>query len=348
MSRTHGGDRAAYQREYGAEPLDFSANVSPLGVPEGVRAALCAAAGEADRYPDPECRDLREAIALREGLLAQWVLCGNGASDLLCRAVWATRPRRALVVAPSFTEYETAAESVGCAVVRYSPSESFRVERDFLNLINDNIEIVILCNPNNPTGLTIDPALLRDIVRRCGETGSRLVVDECFVDFLDEPERHTLKGLLEGAPQLLLLKAFTKLYAMAGVRLGYALCADTAFLSAMRRCGPPWPVSVAAQRAGVSALQEKSYVNRLRTLIHREREWMYLQLQSMGLLTVHGEANFLLFQCSRPLETPLCERGILLRRCGDFAGLDESWYRAAVRTHEDNVRLLAALREVLR
>ncbi len=345
MKRTHGGDWAAFEREYGAAPLDFSANVSPLGIPDGVRAALCAAAEEADRYPDPDCRALRDAIGAHEGLCAEGVLCGNGASDLLYRAVWAARPRRALVVVPSFTEYEAALETVGCEIVHYPLGESFRVEADYLELLNDNFDIAILCNPNNPTGRTIQTDLLREIVRRCENLPCRLIVDECFVDFLDEPERHTLKGHLGG--KLLLLKAFTKLYALAGVRLGYALCADGAFLDKMRRCGPPWAVSAAAQRAGVAALKEKSYVNDLRTLIRTERETILSELRTLGLFAVTGEANFLLFQSETPLYEPLRRCGILLRRCDDFAGLDGSWYRIAVRTHEENERLLAALREAI-
>ena len=347
MERTHGGDWAAYQREYGAAPLDFSANVSPLGVPEGVRAAIAAAAGEADRYPDPACRDLREAIAAHEGVDARWVLCGNGAAELIWRAALAARPRRALLAVPCFREYEAALAAVGCAVERYPLGETFCLGADFLRAINRNIDMIILCNPNNPTGRTIGPPLLRDIVARCAETGTRLLVDECFVDLLDEPERHTVAGRLGAAPWLLILKAFTKLYGMAGVRLGYALCDDAAYLEEMRRAGPPWAVSHLAQAAGSAALRERDYVKRVRALVCTERPRLYESLCALGLRVVQGEANFLLFHSEKPLDLPLRERGILLRRCGDFAGLDDGWYRAAVRTRAENERLIAAIKEVL-
>lgn len=347
MERTHGGGWAAYEAAYGRAPLDFSANVSPLGVPEGVREAICAAADEADRYPDPSCRDLCGAIAAHEGVRAEQVLCGSGASELIWRAAYAARPKRALVTAPSFGEYEAALEAAGCEFVRYPLGDTLRVDECIFGEIRHNIDFVILCNPNNPTGMTMEPALVRALAALCRETGSRLLLDECFVDFLDEPERHTAKGLLDEYPELAILKAFTKLYALAGVRLGYALCADAAFLERMRRSGPPWAVSGLAQAAGRAALKEEDYVNRLRALVRTERAWQSERLCALGLRVVPGEANFLLFQSPRPLDRALGERGILLRNCGDFAGLDDSWYRVAVRTREDNERLIEALKEVL-
>ena len=347
MNRTHGGNRAAFIREYGVEPLDFSANISPLGVPEGVLEAVRRAAAEIDRYPDPDCRALRRAIAERAGVPPDWVLCGGGAADLLWRAVYAARPRLALVTAPCFSEYEAALEAVGCEIKRRPLAEPFAVTEEFLDLIDHNIDFIFLCNPNNPTGRTVAPGLLRRIARRCAQTGTRLLLDECFIDFLDEPEKHTLSGELGAYPGLVIVRAFTKLYGMAGARLGYALGADAAFLDLMRRAGPPWGVSTLAQAAGLAALREDGYVDRLRALVRAERPRLAEALRGLGLRVVPGEANFLLFQSGRPLESALGERGILLRGCGSFTGLDESWYRAAVRTKEENGRLIAALTEIL-
>ena len=352
MIRTHGGDWAAFEREYGVAPLDFSANVSPLGVPAGVRAAIASAAAEIERYPDPLCRSLREAIAEREGVAAEQVLCGNGASDLIYRAIFAAKPRRALVTAPAFGEYEAALKAAGSEIVRCPLGDTFRLDASFLEAINDGIDFVILCQPNNPSGVTVEPELLRRIALRCAERDTagrtcRVMVDECFVDFLNPPERFTCKPILREFPNLLLLNAFTKLYAMAGVRLGYALCTDAAFLADMYRGAPAWPVSHLAQAAGLAALRETDYVARVRALIRVERPWLFEQLAALGLRVVPGEANFLLFRCATPLDAPLRKRGILVRGCDDFVGLDETWYRIAVRTHEENQRLIAALTEVL-
>lgn len=345
--RSHGGDWVGYAAQYGHAPLDFSANISPLGVPAGVRSAICAAAETADRYPDPACRALRAAIARHEGVPAGQILCGNGAAELIFRAVQALRPRRALVTAPSFTEYEAALVSVDCAVTRWPLDKEFRLGEAVLDAITPETDMVFLSQPNNPSGVCAERRLLERMARRCAETDCLLVADECFIDFLARPEERSMKHLLRECPRLLILRAFTKFYAMAGVRLGYVLCADGTLLSRMQETAQPWSVSSLAAAAGVAALEERDYAAQLRALIAEERPWLKGQLQALGLFVAEGEANFLLFRSPRTLDAPLRERGILLRCCADFAGLDETWYRAAVRTREENERLIAAIREVL-
>ncbi len=347
---THGGDWAGFTLAHGRPPLDFSANISPLGVPPGVQEALREAAGQVDLYPDPLCRELRNALSEHEGVPVERILCGNGAADLIFRAALARRPCRALVTEPTFAEYETALQTVGCAVeyAMLQAENGFALDKGFLDAITPETDMVFLCEPNNPTGVTTAPALLTQILERCRETGALLVLDECFGDFLDAPEAHTRKADLAAFQNLLLLKAFTKLYAMAGVRLGYALCADTELLERMRRVGQPWAVSSLAQAAGAAALRETDYVRQVREMTAAERPWLLRQLTGLGLRVIPGEANYLLFQSPRSLTEPLARQGILLRNCGNYVGLDETWYRIAVRTRTDNQRLIQALEEVLR
>ena len=166
MEVRHGGDWAGFQARYGRAPLDFSANISPLGLPEGVRRAAAAALEEADRYPDPRCRVLRAKLGERHRLSPEHILCGNGAADLIFRLALAKRPRRALVTAPTFGEYERALETVGAAVERFtlSPAEDFRVTESLLGAITPGLDLLILCEPNNPTGQATDRALLLEIL----------------------------------------------------------------------------------------------------------------------------------------------------------------------------------------
>lgn len=338
----HGGD-------WTGTYLDFSANVSPFGVPDGVQRAIREAASVADRYPDPLCRRLRAAIGDAERVPPDWILCGNGAADLIYRAAFAQRPKRAVVTAPAFSEYETALSLSDCDIVRYPlcAERDFRLDAGFLNVLTPETDMAFLCQPNNPTGVTTEKALLFRILKRCREIECRLVLDECFLDFLERPEDFSLKDALSDFPNLAILRAFTKFYGMAGVRLGYALCSDAAFSDAMRRSGPPWSVSVLAQAAGIAALRETDSVSRLRALISVERPRLYSELREMGLRVIPGEANFLLFQSPSPLDEPLKRRGIVLRNCGNFRGLDHTWYRVAVRTEAENRRLTAALRGIL-
>lgn len=349
MELVHGGDWAGYRAEFGCDALDFSANVSPLGLPAGVAAAITNALPTADRYPDPLCRELRAALAGAEGVPADWILCGNGAADLIFRLALAVRPRRALLPAPTFAEYEAALQTVGCAVQRVFLREEneFAVTEKFIDAVTPETDIVFLCQPNNPTGQVTPPALVERLVRRCAEWGAVLVVDECFLDFLPDRDAWTAKQLLRAAPQLVILKAFTKLYAMAGVRLGYALCGDAALLEKMRGAGQPWAVSSLAQAAGLAALQETAYAGAVRALIAEQRPRMAAGLRALGLRVMDGQANYLLFRATPDFGEKLRRRGAVVRSCANYPGLDAAWYRTAVRTAEENTQLLQIMGEIL-
>lgn len=346
----HGGDWVGYSEEYGTQPLDFSANVSPLGVPQGIKEAITAAAEIADRYPDPLCRSLCRKLAAHEQVSESDVLCGNGAADLIFRAVLAQKPKKALLPAPTFAEYEAALTACGCQVEYYFLREEndFRLDEGFLQAIIPGIDMVFICEPNNPTGVSSPREFLLRVAEQCSRCGALFMLDECFGDFLEKPETHTLKNTLSEFPNLVILKAFTKLYAMAGVRLGYALCANGELLKKMREAGQPWAVSSLAQAAGEAALDETAYVENVRKMVMQERPWIMEQLTNLGMRVVPGEANYLLFHCPISLIQPLRQRGILLRSCSNYHGLDENWYRTAVRTHEENICLIQALNEVVR
>ena len=348
MQLVHGGDWAGYRAEFGRDALDFSANVSPLGLPEGVARAITAALPTADRYPDPLCRELRAKLALHEGVPAEQILCGNGAADLIFRLVWARKPRRALVTAPTFAEYATALESVGCTVERFflREQEDFAVTDAFCAAIRPGVDMVFLCQPNNPTGQLTALPLVEQILRRCAACGTLLVVDECFLDFLPDHALHTAKGLL-GDGNLVILKAFTKLYGMAGVRLGYCLCGDEALLEKMQTAGQPWAVSSLAQAAGVAALKEPAYVDEVRALIARQRPVLTAGLRALGLRVIDGKANYLLFRAPADLNERLRPLGTQVRSCANYPGLGPEWYRTAVRTAPENARLLELMKEVL-
>lgn len=349
MKLVHGGDTVSYRERYGRDALDFSANVSPLGIPEAVARAIGEAAFEADKYPDPLCRGLCAALGEAEQIPKDWILCGNGAADLIFRLVLAKRPRHALVLAPTFAEYAAALKTVDCEVHRYLLTErnDFALTEDILGAIERPIDMVFLCQPNNPTGQAADRVLMRRILAKCEAVGALLAVDECFLDFLSDGETLTMKPDLAAHTNLFILKAFTKLYGMAGVRLGYGLCADADLLARMRNAGQPWAVSSLAQSAGLAALGQAEYVEQVRALIETERPYLLSGLRALGLRVIEGRANYLLFRADEALWERLEARGVVVRRCGNYPGLDETWYRTAVRTRRENDALLAALREAL-
>ena len=341
----HGGD--LYSRPVS---LDFSANTNPLGTPPAVRQAVVESAALLNQYPDPCCRALVAALAGFEQVPQDYILCGCGAAELIFSFCAAVKPRRALELAPTFSEYATALEAMGSAVDRY-PLEAvndFSLTEGFLPfLAAGQWDALFLCNPNNPTGQTIPHALLEEVLGLCREKGMRLFVDECFLDLTDGGRDLSLKPLLAGHPELFLLKAFTKSYGMAGLRLGYCLSADSKLLRAMGRAVQPWNVSLPAQAAGVAALGETAFLERARGLVLRERAYLRRGLEKLGLYVCPSQANYLLFSAPAPLFQPLLERGILIRDCANYPGLGPGWYRAAVKRRRENQALLAALRELL-
>ena len=238
---------------------------------------------------------------------------------------------------------------MGCTVERFTLNEAndFTVTEEFLDAIVPGVEIVFLCQPNNPTGQLASPALVRRAAVRCAACGAVLAVDECFLDFLPDGDRWTAKPLLHEDQNLIIFKAFTKLYGMAGVRLGYCLCGDEALLEKMQAAGQPWAVSSLAQAAGIAALKETAYVDEVRALIAQQRPAMTAGLRALGLRVIDGKANYLLFRAPADLNERLRPLGTQVRSCANYPGLGPEWYRTAVRTAPENARLLEIMREVL-
>ncbi len=350
MELIHGGDWAGYETEYGKAALDLSANISPLGMPAGVREAAVLALEKADRYPDPLCRELREALSAYHGVPKEKIVCGNGAADLIYRLCRAVRPGKSAVFSPGFAEYELALREENSEVCRIvlSEKEDFRLTVEKTAQVPEDCQLLFLCNPNNPTGLLTAREILLPLLRQCEKQGTVLAVDECFLELCGRPEEYTLMGELSKSRRLVILKAFTKTYAMAGLRLGYALCSDTELSEKLQKSGQPWAVSCVAEAAGKAALTERTYVRELRSLLAEERQRMTKALRELGLRVIEGQANYLLFFSSdRLLAEKLRNRGILIRDCSNYPGLSEGWYRTALRTKRENSALLIQLREVL-
>ncbi|MEA5039816.1 MAG: threonine-phosphate decarboxylase CobD [Clostridiaceae bacterium] len=337
----HGGDI------YGGGEirLDFSVNINPLGMPPGVKRAVAEHMGDYARYPDPHCRRLCAAIARACSVPESSVLCGNGAADLLLRFCACLRPRRVLTLAPTFSEYARTAELFGGEVRehRLLESQGFALTEAVLSDIA-GIDAVFLCNPNNPTGQLAPLSLIRQAAEECRKCGALLLVDECFLDFTDG---ESAIPLLAEYPNLLILRAFTKIYAMAGLRLGYLLCADKELLSRIAVFGAPWSVSAPAQAAGPAALGTPGWIEETRRFVTEERVYLTRALAELGLAVLPGDANFLLIKSETPLHSPLRARGILVRACDNFTGLNARFIRVGLKTHKENEALICAMREAI-
>lgn len=344
MQHQHGGD--IYSREV---RWDFSVNLNPLGMPDEVRRAAIAGVECSDRYPDVECRQLRAALAAREQVNPEQIIFGNGAAELIFQIVQAVKPRTALLVTPGFAEYEQALRARGTVIHDYPcrAEHDFAVREDFLKYITDKTDIVFLCNPNNPTGLPVEKKLMRRIIKACHRHGTILVVDECFNGLWPDGEAQSVKSWLDEYHELFILKAFTKLYSMAGLRLGYGLCANRVLMYEIRRQCQPWNISIPAQMGGLAALELPGFVNKTREIVAEELAYLKHAFAALDIQYWESEANYLFFAGPEDLQSRCLEKGLLLRSCANYRGLGPGYFRAAVKNREENEQLIRVLTEVL-
>lgn len=338
----HGGD--VYRNEV---RLDYSVNLNPFPMPADVAEAIKAGLSEINQYPDPAQQKLRERIAALEGTGTENVVCGNGASELLMAAVHAIMPRKALITAPCYAGYAVVLKASDAEVKEYILDEKndFSVDEDILDQIDDSIDMVFIADPNNPNGRTIEPDLKKEIAEKCEECCAALVIDECFYPL-------TEAGLMQDGitDNALHLRAFTKTFAIPGIRIGYMLSHNTEMLEKIRKHMPEWNVSRIAERTGEAAAQvlaETDYLRESVSMIKQEREYLERQLEALGTKVYRSDTNYLLIRSRADLYERLLERGILIRRCANFSGLDDTFFRIAVRKHENNVELINILGKVL-
>ena len=346
MITEHGGDIYGIDRP---DILDFSINVNPLGTPRKVSVALSEAVADATRYPDLHNRALAAVLADYHGLSPDMILPGAGAADLIYRFAYAARPRRAIIPAPTFSEYEKALAQVRTRVFHYDcpRRHGYRIDSRICSHITRDIDAVFLCNPNNPTGVLTNFGVIESIARTCQEVGALLFLDECFIDFVEEVP--TARTLLEKYPELIILRAMTKNYAMPGVRIGYAMCSSAKMLDRMKSAGPPWQMSCFATAGALAAVECRGHLEHTREFLAEERPFLMNALREIGISVCGGaSANFVLFDGGmEDLKERLIDEDILIRSCANYRGLSRKCYRVAVRTRPDNLRLIEALHKVM-
>lgn len=343
MVVSHGGDVYRNKITY-----DFSVNINPLGIPEECRHAAIDGMALAEQYPDVEGEKLVEAIAVEKQIPGEYILLGNGAAELIYAFCQAQRPKRAVTISPTFMEYEAAVQAVG-GEMEYVGAE------EMPGHITQETDVVFLCNPNNPTGEFFHEDYREALFRRCRMTDTWLFVDECFLPFLRQDASDSMLRVFrenKGGERLIVLRAFTKIYAMPGLRLGYAVVGDLEQRERMRRQLQPWNTSIPAQLAGIRALKLTGYLERTWEVIQTERAYLTTELSALakdGLLRVYDtEANFFLLYSEYDLYKGLLEQNIMIRDCSNFRGLKKGYYRIAIRSHRENEALIDALKRVSR
>lgn len=336
---THGGDVYRNPIEY-----DFSINVNPLGMPLASIQAAHEGVVLTGRYPDYKAEQLCHAIAKAKQIPADRIIPGNGAAELLY-VLGQTIPEKALTIAPTFTGYAEAVAAGGGELTYASD------EQELLAKMDDSIRLVFLCNPNNPTGTLFTREQILRVLAKAEAMQAYVCVDECFLPFLEEEASYSMLPYLAKHPRLLVLRAFTKIYCMAGLRLGYLACGDTELQSRIRAKLQPWNTSIPAQLAGIAALSDTEYLAKTRENLQAERAYLVPRLRELVAEVYDGYGNFLLFHDEPDLKERMLEVGVLIRACGDFEGLDDTYFRIGIRSHSENqefIRRLAHVKNVVK
>lgn len=349
----HGGNIEEISRVYKLNEeniIDFSANINPLGLCENVKNKIIRELDKIERYPDITYLNLKKSISNYENINIKNIILGNGASEVIFNISKALMPKKGLLIAPTFSEYEESLQSVDCKIDYYKLKDNFIMEPDILNAIDDNMDILFICNPNNPTGFLSEKPLLIKIVEKCEKTKTVVVIDESFLDFLEDKDNYSVINLTNKYKNLIVVKSLTKFFAFPGIRIGYGITNNEEYKNKVEKITPSWSINMVANIAVIEALEQAEYIKDSIMHISDEREFLYNNLVKIESLKVFkGEANFLFFKCNKDidLKKTLLEKGLLIRSCEDYVNLDKRFYRVAVRTRGENIELLKALQKVL-
>ena len=357
QDRLHGGDIRPYLKAgAGGGFIDFSANINPLGLSSRVKDVILKNVDRVVHYPEPDSGHLRKALASFHGVGEENIALGNGSIELIYLIPRAMAARKALIVTPTFSEYEFSAISGGAKPTFFETreNEEFIVDFGRIEKAVPRSGLVFFCNPNNPTDVLYGRQEIGRLLQLCVRKDSVLVVDEVFMDFVDDAARFSMISEAAKRRHLLVLRSLTKFFALPGLRVGYAV-GHRGLVERTRRLQYPWNINSLAQAAAEEALRDDDYMQKSRAYISGERQYLFGSLNDIeGLRAYPPSSNFIFcklgsgrIKSAKELNSRLLSKGMVIRDCGNFRGLGPRFFRVAVRKREENARLLRRLKELL-
>lgn len=354
----HGGNLYEAVRKSGGaltNVIDFSANINPLGLPQSIKQALIENMENIIHYPDPEAYMLKHALSIHFDVDADLITAGNGAVELLYILCNIRKPRRVLIPVPAFSEYERAARASGAQIEYFylKAANGFKLDPSLLiSHLKNNIDIIFLGNPNNPTGTLISNGELEPLLEAARASNVMVVVDESFIDFVADSNYYTCRNLLARFENLVILHSLTKFYAIPGLRLGFVL-ASKKITKRLHEGKDPWNVNSLAQCAGVAALNDKTFYLSTKEFVNRVKDSFYSQLCLIkGCKPYKPSVNFILIDIgdtelsAKQMRTVLAGMNILIRDCSNYPGLSDKFVRLAVKQPDQNTKIINALQQI--
>lgn len=356
----HGSDLEKIEEIYHIKKEDitsFSANVNPLGISPLLRDTLAKHVDSITSYPDREYTQLRKSICAYTGANFENIIVGNGSTELISLFIQTTHPKKALILGPTYSEYEREISLEGGHTLYYPLKEenNFQMDvEDFCRQLNDSLDLLVLCNPNNPTSTAVARKDMRKILDCALQHGISVMVDETYEEFTPEGSKISSIPLTNNYNNLIVLRGISKFFAAPGLRLGYAVTGNPDLLKYINTKKNPWTINSLAEIAGCIMFSDKDYIDKTKALITEERQRMYETLSSWKTVKVYPSCtNFLLVRILREDVTSdmvfdhCIRKGLMIRDCATFPFLDSSYIRFCVMSPEKNDELLEAFREVL-
>ncbi len=355
----HGAEVLVAAEQSGLLPqeiLDFSSSVNPLGPSKKALEAAKDAFNQIAAYPDSNCNELRQVIASHYGLSKNNVVVGNGSTELmyLFAEAFLKKGEKAVIPAPTFGEYESAVCKTGEKTKFSKLGKNFVINSDLFRRDMAGAKIVFLCNPNNPTSMLISKETLTDIIEQAMKQDTVVFLDEDFLEFVEDEKALTMIGKIKKYPNLFILRSFTKIFGLTGLRVGYGI-ANEEIINVLSCAKIPWNVNCLAQAAAVAALGDEEHLRVTRDLIKNEKAWLQSEFGKFGSFKFSApDANFFFINIrnsdltATELKNKMLQQGMLIRDCTSFKGLDEFYVRIAVKTHAENERLIDALKRIVK
>ena len=358
----HGGNVYKIYREKGMkEILDYSSNINPYGLPEQFKEAIISNLSILEKYPDPDYIELREEIAKINKVELKNIIVGNGATEIIFLYMKVLKAKKILIVSPTFGEYERAMratlDDIQVDYFKLEETDSFVPNiKKIKDELNKKYDLLVMCNPNNPTGQFVSVKELEKILEKCTEVGTKLFVDEAFVEFVENWGEKSIIKTEKDKKNLFVLRAFTKFFAIPGLRLGYGICFDDEFMTKILEKKEPWSVNNIAELAGKVLLKDKEYIEKTNKWIKEEKKYMYENLIKIeGIKSYKTEINFILVRINdeylekinvQKLREKMLENGILIRDASNFVYLDNKYFRLAVKDRKNNMIVLEVLKKI--
>lgn len=357
MTRDHGGNVSEVSRIYGVNKeklIDFSASINPLGYPPGLKEEMIQGFESILHYPDIDSFDFVSALSEYHAMRNENILVGNGSTEFFYLIPQIMKPKKALIVTPAFSEYEKGLSSVGAKVSYFQTLEKNDFALDpyaLYNKLQEGFDVLYVCNPANPTGALINNYDLEKIINFSHLYDTTIIIDEAFIDFIEEG---SIKKSISLYPGLIVLRSMTKFFGIPGLRLGYIM-ADQTCLREIKKHQIPWTVNSLAQRIGAKILKNDEYILKTRQYVAAERKALTAELKTIEVLKVFpSSGNFLLIRLEDSLglngpqlKDSLIKENILIRDCSTFYGLSDRFFRVAIKKHEENMLLVEILKRTL-